>query len=128
MKLQWSIQSSHTRLVRSQVTYLTRRNEHIWPFTNVITLDWKLYIWLPFFTLLIKKTTQIFEKRCHKHFERTLTIEPLALAPYILIQIAFPFSSSNTSICDGFFSSKSLFEIDICRDLWKEKKKIWGDI
>ena len=31
MKLQWSIQSSHTQLVLSQVVYLNYRNEHIWP-------------------------------------------------------------------------------------------------
>ena len=31
MKLQWSIQSSHTQLVLSQVIYLNYRNEHIWP-------------------------------------------------------------------------------------------------
>ena len=31
MKLQWSIQSSHTQLVLSQVVYLTYVNEHIWP-------------------------------------------------------------------------------------------------
>ena len=30
MKLQWSIQSSHTQLVLSQVVYLNYRNEHIW--------------------------------------------------------------------------------------------------
>ena len=31
MKFQWSIQSSHTQLVLSQVVYLNYRNEHIWP-------------------------------------------------------------------------------------------------
>ena len=30
MKLQWSIQSSHTQLVLSQVVYLNYRNKHIW--------------------------------------------------------------------------------------------------
>ena len=34
MKLQWSIQSSHTQLVLSQVVYLNYRNEHIWPPTR----------------------------------------------------------------------------------------------
>ena len=76
------------------------------------------------FSYYWSKTTQIFKKRCHKHFERTLTIEPLALAPYILIQVAFPFSYSNTSMCNDFFSLKSLFEIDICRTLWKRKKNV----
>ena len=38
MKLQWSIQSSHTQITRSQVTYLTSRNEHIWLLTKVFTL------------------------------------------------------------------------------------------
>ena len=31
MKLQWSIQSSHTQLILSQMVYLNYRNEHIWP-------------------------------------------------------------------------------------------------
>ena len=34
MKLQWSIQSTHTQLVLSQVVYLNHRNEHIWPPTR----------------------------------------------------------------------------------------------
>ena len=34
MKLQWSIQSSHTQLVLSQVVYLSYRSEHIWPPTR----------------------------------------------------------------------------------------------
>ena len=34
MKLQWSIQSSHTQLVLSQVVYLNYRNEPIWPPTR----------------------------------------------------------------------------------------------
>ena len=34
MKFQWSIQSSHTQLVLSQVVYLSYRNEHIWPPTR----------------------------------------------------------------------------------------------
>ena len=84
MKLQWSIQLSHTQLVRSQVTYFTCRNEHIWPLTNMITIDWKPFALLPFYILLIKHNS-IFEKQCHKHFEWTLTILPLALAPYNLV-------------------------------------------
>ena len=31
MKLQWSIQSSHTQSVLSQVVYLNYRNENLWP-------------------------------------------------------------------------------------------------
>ena len=34
MKLKWSIQSSHTQLVLSQVVYLNYRSEHIWPPTR----------------------------------------------------------------------------------------------
>ena len=37
MKLQWWIQSSHTQIAWSQETYLTSRNEHIWPLTKVFT-------------------------------------------------------------------------------------------
>ena len=31
MKFQWLIQLSHTQIARSQVIYLTSRNEHLWP-------------------------------------------------------------------------------------------------
>ena len=34
MKFQWSIQSSYTQLVLSQMVYLNYRNEHIWPPTR----------------------------------------------------------------------------------------------
>ena len=34
VKFQWSIQSSHTQLIRNQVVYLNYRNEHIWPPTR----------------------------------------------------------------------------------------------
>ena len=34
MKLQWSIQSSHTQLVLSKAVYLNYINEHIWPPTR----------------------------------------------------------------------------------------------
>ena len=37
MKLQCSIQSSHTQIAQSQVTYLTSRNEHVWLLTKVFT-------------------------------------------------------------------------------------------
>ena len=46
VKLQWSIQSSHTQLVLSQMVYLNYRNEHIWPPTKMITKSLKLSIWL----------------------------------------------------------------------------------
>ena len=44
VKFQWSIQSSHTQLVLSQVIYLNYRNEHIWPSTKMITKSLKLFI------------------------------------------------------------------------------------
>ena len=43
MKFQWSIQSSHTQLVLSQVVYLNYRNKYIWPPTR----KW-LHIFEPF--------------------------------------------------------------------------------
>ena len=43
------------------MTYLTCRNEHIWSLTNVFTIDWKLFIWLPFFILLIKYNSNFWE-------------------------------------------------------------------
>ena len=39
MMFQWSIQTSYTQLIRSQGTYLICRNKHIWPLTNVFTID-----------------------------------------------------------------------------------------
>ena len=99
MKFQWSIQSSHTQLAWSQVTYLTSRNEHIWPPTKVFTFDWKLFIWLPFF-IIFDQNNSIFEKRCHEIFYSSLTNRPLALMPYIL----------NTFLLHLFFL-KLVFEV-----------------
>ena len=90
MKFQWSIQSSYTQLARSQVTYLTSRNEYIWPHQSV-------YIWLKAFHLAsifhtFDQYNSIFEKRCHENFYISLMNKPLALVSYILIHFCFTFS------------------------------------
>ena len=71
MKLQWSIQSSHTQLVLSQLVYLNYRNEHIWPlirkwlhifetfhltFLQIITFDhfWTIH-------LILRSVPKIFD-------------------------------------------------------------------
>ena len=57
--------------------------------------------------------------------------KPLAFwASYIFINVAFPFSQSNTSMCDGFCSSLSLFILRFTFvELFKRKhKKMWEDI
>ena len=122
MKFQWSIQSSHIQLVRSQVTYLTCRNEHIWPLTMCLQMIESFlfgfhssYFW--------SNTTQILEKQWHELFDVFLTNKPLVLALYILIQIAPPFPSQASFRSKAFFSSFSFWRLTFEELFWKEKKK-----
>ena len=46
MKLQWSVQPSHTQLALDNVTHFNYRNMHIWPPTKLDYIALKLYIWL----------------------------------------------------------------------------------
>ena len=112
MKFQWSIQSSHTQLARSQVTYLTSRNEHTWPPSKVFTFYWKFFISLPFF-ILFDLYSSIFEKRCHEilYFfdEKAFSFGIIHLKTYLLhlflVKLVFEVRLFNLS----------LLEIDICR-------------
>ena len=70
LSLEWSIQSSHTQLVLSQVVYLNYRNEYIWPPTKMITTLWNFsFGFLQFITfdhfesihLILKLMPEIFD-------------------------------------------------------------------
>ena len=122
MKFQWSIQSSHIQLVRSQVTYLTCRNEHIWPLTMCLQMIESFlfgfhssYFW--------SNTTQILEKQWHELFYVFLTNKPLVLVLYILIQIAPPFPSQTSFRSKAFFSSFSFGDWHLKSSFEKKKKK-----
>ena len=122
MKFQWSIQSSHIQLVRSQVTYLTCRNEHIWPLTMCLQMIESFlfgfhssYFW--------SNTTQILEKQWHELFYVFLTNKPLVLVLYILIQIAPPFPSQTSFRSKAFFSSFSFWRLTFEELFWELKKK-----
>ena len=115
MKLQWSIQSSHTQLVLSQVVYLNYRNEHIWPPTRkwLHTFEAFHLTSLQFITFDHFWTKHLILRSMPEIFLYFIFVsKPLAFwAPYISKHITFPSSKSNTSICDGFCSSLSLFKI-----------------
>ena len=67
MKFQWSIQSSHIQLAQNQVTYLTSRNEHIWPSTKVFTLI-ESFLFGFHFSYFFINITQFFSSNAVKFF------------------------------------------------------------
>ena len=131
MKLQWSIQSSHTQLVLSQVVYINYRNEHIWPPTRkwlhifeafhlaslqFITFDhfWSLHLflrWMPeIFDILIWWTSLWLLGTIHFQYKS------LSLFP------------SQILVCVTAFAAHYLFSrFDICWDI-KQKHKKCGKI
>ena len=121
MKLQWSIQSSHIQLARSQVTYLTSRNEHIRhlpPPNQSVYIDWKFFIWLPFF-ILFDQYNSIFQQQCYEIFYISLRNKPLALTSYILNTIC---STLVKLVFETRFFQLFLFlGIDICRAFCHKK-------
>ena len=121
MKFQWSIQSSHTQIALSQVTYLTNRNEHIWPLTKVFTLI-EIFSFGFHFSYFLINTTQFFEQWCREIFYISLKNKPLALASYIsntfllhifLVKLVFEIR---------FFQLFLFLEIDVCRVFWHKNK------
>ena len=116
MKFQWSIQSRHTKIELGRVTYLNYRNMHIWPLTKLDNITLKLFIWLYIHHIIwffwIKTSHCEIDARNFQYFK--LMSKYLAFwASYIFIKVAFPFSQSNTSMCEGFCSSLSLLIWDL---------------
>ena len=115
VKLQWSIQSSHTQLVLSQVNCLNYRNEHIWPPTRkwlqileafhlasaqIITFDhfWTIHL--------------IFEIGAWNFWYFNIENEPLAFwAPYISLQKSLSLFPSQILVCATIFAAHNLFFI-----------------
>ena len=116
MKFQWSIQLRHTKIELGRVTYLNYRNMHIWPLTKLDNITLKLFIWLYIHHIIwffwIKTSHCEIDARNFQYFK--LMSKYLAFwASYIFIKVAFPFSQSNTSMCEGFCSSLSLLIWDL---------------
>ena len=112
MKLQWSIQSSHTQLVLSQVEYLNYRNEHIWPPTRK---------WLQIFEALHLASLQFitfyhfwtntshFEINACNFLYFNIVNKPWAFwMPYISIQVASLFPNQ-ILVCAAAFAARYLF-------------------
>ena len=120
MKFQWSIQSSHTQLSRSQVTYLTCKNEHIWPPIKVFTLIESVSFGFHFSYFFIN-TTQFLSSNAMKFFIFPWEISLWLWHHTFWICFAPPFPSQ-TSFRSKAFSTLFLSEIDACRAFWHKNK------
>ena len=112
MKLQWSIQSSHTQLVLSQVVYLNYRNEHIWPPTR----KW-LYIFETFHLASLQFITFDHFESIHLILRSMLEIFDISIwwtSIWLLGIIPFQYKlfslfSSQILVCATAFAAHYLF-------------------
>ena len=133
MKLKWSIQSSHTQLVLSQVVYLNYRSEHIWPPTRKwlqileafhlaslqnITIDpfWTIHLFLRsvfeiFDISILRVSLWLFE-------HHTFQYKSLSLFPSQILVCATAFAAYNL-----FFILRFIFGEFYCKNIkikWEE--------
>ena len=129
MKFQWSIQSSHTHITQSQVTYLTSRNERIWPFTKVFTLIESFSFGFHFSYFLIN-TTQFFSIAAMKIFIFFWRISLLLWHHTFWIHFAPPFPTLTSFWSKAFLvlspfwrlTFEELFDRKIkCEEIYKIK-------
>ena len=132
MKFQWSIQSSHTQPVLSQVVYLNYRNEYIWSPTrkwlhifeafNLASLQFEtfdhffkiFYLYISFWDRYLKFL--IFQ------FDEQLLV---FWASYIFNISRFPFFLSNTHMCDRLLQliiSFSFWDLHLVSYIAKKNK------
>ena len=110
MKFQRSIQSSHTQIAQSQVTYLTSRNEHIWLITKVFTMIENFSFGF-YFSYFLINTTQFLSNGAMNIL-------------IFLSRISFWLWHHTFWIhfCSKAFSAFLLLEIDIWRAFWHKNK------
>ena len=127
MKLQWSIQSSHTQLVLSQVVYLNSRNEHIWPPTrkwlhifeafHLASLQFITFDHFLFLHLFLRSMLEIFN------------ISFLSVSFWLFAHHTFQYKSlfiflTQILVCAMTFATLYLFlRFDICWAIKKKHKK-----
>ena len=139
MKLQWSIQSSHTQLVLSQVVYLNYRNEYIWPPTKLEYKRLKFFIWL--FTIYIIWSFWINTT----HFEQYISSLRLMseifdisiwwtslwlFGHYTFLYKSLSLFPSRILVCAMAFATQYLFSfwhLHLLSSLSKKKIKEWED-
>ena len=109
-----------TQLARSQVTYFTSRNEHIWPLTKVFTLI-ESFLFDFLFFLTFWSTQLNFWAAMPLNFYIYLRNNSLALASYILNIFCSTFSSQ-TVFEARFFQIFLSLKIDVCRAFWHKNK------
>ena len=120
MKRQWSIQSSHTQLVLSQVVYLNYRNWHIWhPIRK-----W-LYIFETFHLDSLKFITSHFEIDDWSFLYFNLMNKFLAFWHHTFQYMSLSLFSSQILVCATTFIAHYLFSrFDICWAINKNIKKV----
>ena len=131
MKFQWSIQSSYTQLVLSQVVYLNYRNEHIWPPTKLDYIILKLFIWLLTFHNISSfwNNTSYFEIDAWNFWYFNLMNKPLAFGHQTIQYMSLSLFPSQILVCATAFSAHYLFSrFDICWALKQKHKWVKRDI
>ena len=134
MKFQWSIQSSHTQLVLSQVVYLNYRNEHIWPPTKLIA-NLKSFLF-GFCTnhniLSFLNNISHFEIDAWNFWYFNIESVPLAFwAPYISNKKSLSFFPSQILVCATVFAAHyllSFWHLHLLSSLSKNIKIKWEQI
>ena len=121
MKPQWSIQSNHTHITKSQVTYLTSRNELIWCLTKVFTLI-ESFSFGFHFSYFLSNTTQFFSIDAREFFIFFWRISLLLWHHTFWIHFAPPFPSL-TSFWSKTFSTLSPFWRLTFKELFDRKIK-----
>ena len=111
MKFQWSIQSSHTQLVLSQVVYLNYKNEHIWPPTR----KW-LHIFEAFHLASLQIITfdhfwtkHLFLRSAPEIFDISILRISLWLFGHHTFQYKLSFFPSQILVCVTAFATHYLF-------------------
>ena len=120
MKLQWSIQSSHTRLVLSQVVCPNYRNEYIWPPTR----KW-LHIFKTFHLASLQFITSHFEIDDWSFLYFNLMNKFLAFWHHTFQYKSLSLFPSQILVCAMTFAAHYLFlRFDICWAIKQKHKRV----
>ena len=135
VKFQWSIQSSHTQPILSQVVYLNYRNKHIWPLTRkwlqILEAFHLASIQIITFDHFLNNTSH-FEIGAWNFWYFNIENKPLAFwAPYISIKKSLSLFPSQILVCAMAFATHylcSFWDLHLLSSLSKNIKIKWEEI
>ena len=133
MKLQWSIQSSHTQLVLSHVVYLNYRNDHIWSPTKMITTLWNFsFGFLQFITFDHFESIQLILRSMFEIFDISIWWTSLWLLgiKHFQYKLLFLFPSQILVYATAFAAHYlfSFWDLHLLSSLSNKNKRVGRDI